>query len=315
MRVIRDGLGVLVFAVILLIAIPALVFSSNDAEADTRFITPLEIIYIDDSEIFVDISASNDTIVNLTGYVKCYSTIFGDPYNDIVNLSCSVPGSYHSEVYPNSLVFSRRNTNQSFNVSVVIPRGTTSSISIYLNVSGIRTENGGNPQNLKNVTATIHVNQYYNFSLVSSKSELTVMEGDQFVFLVKVSNLGNGQDTLRLDIQNRAELEKKGVACMLSATDVILDEGNDSVVKISVTLPYDSDLRRINIHLTAYSFLSLYYYNTSVEQNLTLVVNVKSDYMPEMAIFCCIALPVIIIGSILSVVILAALERRKRKQR
>lgn len=260
------------------------------------------------------VTGTENATVLFTGYVDMNYISSASNETYILRFS-SEAGDWNTKIIPQEMSYNTTAVdNPTFQVFVIVPSRTSSSDTRELVITvGVENELG---QIFRQETkALINVRQYYNFSLETPKPEITVVEGDQFIFLVKVTNLGNGQDTIRLEIRNRAELEKKWVACMLSTTDIILDEENDSVAKISVTLPYDRDLRKINIHFSAYSFESLYNYNISIERNLTFVIVVKSDYMPEMAILCCIALPVIIIVSVLSVIILTATERRKLKRR
>jgi len=310
----RCNKSVVILAVILLLIVPSLAISSTCAKADTRMLMFAH-LFLNDSEISVNISSSNDTLVNLTGYVIGDLSIDSTTQKILVQLFCDVQGSYECNVTPRSIALSRQVTNQSFNVSLVIPNGTTSLKPIIVNISGrIGPPNTFVIQGTNTVTATIHVNQYYDFSLECNKPKITIQERELGVFQMRITNLGNGQDNILLYVSNNEELYGKKVVCMLSASDIMLIKASEDVVKLSVKLPLTSDLEKMTIHLTAYSYRSLAEQNRSIERNLTLFVTITPDYTLEVALFCCFSIPVIIICFNVFIIILAIITRRKRKR-
>jgi hypothetical protein len=192
---------------------------------------------------------------------------------------------------------------------VEVPKGTSCYDTRELIVKAFVSNESGNNR----IKALINIRQYYDINIECNKPTLTVVETETGFFQITVRNLGNGQDTLRCKIINNAELENLGCICLLDKPDMILDEGTDSIERIQVTT-YSSGVRRLTIHFAVYSFSALNEENLSVERNLTLTLDIRSDGWPEIVYISCISILVIILAIVVFITAIIVRTRRKRKR-
>lgn len=127
---------------------------------------------------------------------------------------------------PPSLTFNKAQKQQSFTLSVQVPVGTPVTTSAILFVNGTwQYSPGVTGGECDGATAVIVIKQFYSFT-ASPKEAVTYVEEDsigEMAFMVE--NLGNGDDRIRMEILNSAELQEYGILVIPS--------------KETVKLPYD----------------------------------------------------------------------------
>lgn len=242
-------------------------------------------ITLDQSTQTAQVAPGQLGIVTFTGTVTAEMTLDSTTQKVLVALTGSA-GGWATTVTPSTLAFSRTLMSGTFSVSVKVPPGTSYSITQELIVGGTWTNvPGAMGSNIPETKAMINVKQFYKFSVECTKPFLEVNPGDQFIFQLKIRNMGNFQDTLRIsqDPITEKKLVDMGWAVMMSTTDIILEEGTDQVVKISVTPPKEWNVWKneiTTIKVKIYSFQAMGLGEIPVETTYPLYVRERGASAP-----------------------------------
>ena len=241
-------------------------------------------ISLDQSQQTAQVAPGQSGIVTFTGTVTTDMTIDSTTQKVLVSLTSSA-GGWATSVTPSTMAFSRQLTSGAFSISVKVPPRTSHTITTTLIVGGTYQNIPGLGNTIKETTAMINVKQFYKFQVECSKPFLEVDPGDQFVFQLKIRNMGNDQDTIRInqDPITEKKLNDMGWAVMLSQTDIILDEGTDQVVKISVTPPKEWNVWKneiTTIKVKIYSFQAMSLGEIPVEATYPLYVRERGASAP-----------------------------------
>lgn len=297
-KMFKFGMFAMVFLVVFQVG-----FTYIPKESDAILQT-VATISLDQSSQTAQVAPGQQGIVTFTGTVTVDMTIDSTVQKVLVSLTGS-SGGWATTVTPSTLAFSRQVTSQTFSVSVKVPPGTSYSVTQELIVGGTCRNVPGLAYNVDETKAMINVKQFYKFSVECSKPFLEVAPGDQFVFQLKIRNMGNYQDTLRIsqDPITEKKLVDMGWAVMLSQTDIILDEGMDQVVKISVTPPKEWNVWKneiTTIKVKIYSFQALGLGEIPVETTYPMYVRERGASAPgfefELMAFALVFVAMMIVG-------------------
>jgi hypothetical protein len=267
------------FTIILGLALVALPLFSQDAQAVSVKTT----ISLDQSAQTAQVAPGQQGIVTFTGSVTCNETGLGSTVQNVqVSLSSSA-GGWATTITPSTMTFSNMNEVQTFSVSVKIPPGTSSYISQEMIVGGTaQVVPGVTNQQLEEAKAIINVKQFYKFQINCTEPFIECPPGGAGVYNINILNRGNGQDTIRLEVEDgQEELNAESILLQVSQTEFIIDEGSNATAKVTMIVPSSFRGNQVfSIKLKIYSFKALAMDEIPVETTYPIYLRANSDSKP-----------------------------------
>jgi hypothetical protein len=165
-------------------------------------------------------------------------------------------------------------------VVVRIPPSTTQYPRGTLEISGRWGYSPGSlGGSIEPVTAVIDIIGYYDHSLTSLDSYEECYRSDEIEYDVVLSNEGNAYDRYSLSIENRNELNKKGL--YVTVTDAEVPPFTDLVVKLKVTTSSSATRGNFDIELLSHAENASLAGDPDVERTLSLRLRVLSGERPS----------------------------------
>jgi len=134
--------------------------------------------------------------------------------------------------------------------------------------------------NIPEATAMMNVAQYYKIEANCSKPMLSIGPGGKAEFRVLVKNLGNDQDTIRVQMaEGGSQMSSAFYAVAFSQTDLIIEEKGDKTFNLSITAPKEiSSEKTYALKLKIYSFQAEGLGEIPCEVFISLYLNADPDY-------------------------------------
>jgi len=171
-----------------------------------------------------------------------------------------------------ALTFSKQVKTQNFQVVIRVPPETSVTAQGQLTISGRwRYSPGTLGGSVEPVGAIIVVKQFYQFSVGCDKPYVQINPGASYGFKLRLTNEGNFNDKLTVDILNLDRLTAKGWTIQLSRDKFEIMESTEQVLVISVTSPLKFTIWKNNVEVIQLR-------TTSTQAELNGEVSDISDY-------------------------------------
>jgi hypothetical protein len=140
---------------------------------------------------------------------------------------------------PSSIVFTR-NDEKYFTVQVRAPNGESLTNTGTVTVTGrweIEPQGTKGPADpLQGVVGRINIEQFYKFSISSSKTSKVCKPGDSVIFKLDIRNEGNFFDAFSIELINEEELNDKHTIAILTRSNIEILSNSTKTVGIEVNL-------------------------------------------------------------------------------
>lgn len=255
----------------------------------------------------VDVSPGSSGIVSVTGEVTCRK-IGPDPVKVFLQASSDF-GS--APVTPSNLVFSQTSGTEEtepFTVDSRVPMGTSSSATLSITVQGYY-DQGGLRSNIQPVSTMIIILQYYKIEVLVEKKEVSVNSGENADLEFNVVNVGNGEDSFVIDIQNRDFLNSKGFSLPAPLEIQMLEDENRNL-SLEIGAPEGGS----GNYMVEISVLSEGSYNEETPEMVVkyIEINVVGGIGDHLVNF--LTSPLVIIVLIILVVVVLYVRMKKREK-
>lgn len=222
------------------------------------------------------VKPGQDGIVTFTGTVEV--KIPWDPSFQylVVELEADAGGWPVSN--PPALIFSRQTTMRTFSLSVQVPIGTSSKTKGELVISGRWSYSPGILSGeVPPSTAIIVVDWYSQFDISCNDPIVEAERDDRVGISILVENEGNGDDRVRLEIENIEELNDKGITPILADYSVTVEEGKTGEAMLYVETDRRTSLDTYSIEIFGVSEACEDLGETSPTDRFTVYVDVVSQ--------------------------------------
>ncbi|MCK4717954.1 MAG: hypothetical protein KAT70_04715, partial [Thermoplasmata archaeon] len=205
-----------------------------DAVADTGTIT------LSGGEINLDVQPGSSAAVAIPGTVE----MVGMSYQVTITLSASSLLGAAASVSPSAIVLPQGETMGSFTVMVKERIGTSYTSADVITVSGTWTSGKGTSGTLPATEQQIYIKQFYRITVSSEQPYVEVSPGDQVFFPMKIENMGNGQDTfvVKVEEENLKSLADAGWTVQIGTPKIVVEELQHKPTTITATTPMGSTI-------------------------------------------------------------------------
>jgi hypothetical protein len=227
-----------------------------------------------------------------------------------ITLSASEEMGWHCQLSLSSLIVND-SFSHGFCVTVTVPAATSNAVFGQLTVNAVATAGGLTTD--AHSRAIIAVDPYFVLVASARRSNITLTPGETAVFEVALQNNGNSVDGYSVEVEDRAELERRGWNVTISKeTQSRVGAGENRTLTVVLRprddwAPYKNDA--VNVKLKVSSLNSKNYYQ-DVNVTLSLRVEQKGFFMPSVTLISIIAL----LAAAISGAAAYALRRRKKKK-
>ncbi len=280
-------------------------FVSDDAEASQ----PIATINLDVTEQEAKVGPGQTGIVRFPGTVS--ADMIGPGQNvQLIVVRLQADCGWATTISPTTLYFTSAETGslKTFEAVVRVPNFTSFQTQGQLTVSGTVQTIPGSPvlYNIQPTDGIITIQPYYMVTVSCDEPYIEINPGDPLVFNLKIKNDGNAQERMKIEIPNLDKLAEEDWVVSTGARTIMLEEGKEDIVKISVTSPQDWTLYRnrvskVDIKVTA---------ETSTEEGLSPEIQEYSLFIRDKGIYIPGFEPLF---AILALVCVVAVFRRKRE--
>lgn len=197
-----------------------------------------------------------------------------------------------------------------FNASVGVPAAELSSTSGRLSLRAWFSSITGGPTVECGTQANIRVAQYYGVNSDAISPRIDVETGPTgTVATVLVENLGNGRDSFRVELENKADLDVLGLLTTLPVTTT-LDPGQATNITFNVNASSAVEERSYPLYITVTSTS-----DATVRHDTEITVKVTKSIITQIfdpSVFIVLA---VVGGAAIGLLVLVRSRRRKRKAR
>lgn len=270
--------------------------------AATGYHAPCPYIYIDEQEKTANASDS-DCIVVFTGNVSIEGMLL---WNCTVNLAAYLEAGWPCMVMPSFMFFTNR-SNQSFIVSVTVPRLASWTSNGTLHVRGNLTTNGH--RNIGETMALVNVEPLLRLDFSANMKAYESKPGEESICHLVVHNIGNREAPVVLLAPGIEALEDDGWRIKLDPEEASIPEGKWQCFTVRARAPeglLPSDARTVlNITVAVQGKQDP---EPIPYGSVHLAVTVKADWTP-------LAGPSALLAVLVVVVAAAAVRRMRRLKR
>lgn len=295
------ALKMLLFGIILGAGILLLTeFVSEEAEASQAIAS----IKLDVTEQEAEVGPGKTGIVRFPGTVEASMVGAGaNTQTIVVNLQASC--GWATTISPTTIYFTAQQagTAKLFEAVVRVPNFSSFATQGELVISGtIKTIPGVPAQyTIPETKGIITIKPYYMVGVSCDEPYVEISPGDPIIYKLKIRNDGNTQERMKISIpeDNMDKLADEEWVVSMGARNIMLKEGKEDIITISVTSPQDWTLYRnrvtqIKVEITAENSMDV---GQSPEvQEYYLFIRDKGIYIPGfeplftlMALVCVVA--------------------------
>ncbi len=222
----------------------------------------------------VDVSPGASGIVTITGSVQCEK--YGPDQVKVSLYSSSDTGS--ASVMPSMLVFSQSG-EQSIGVTTRVPQGYTFSATPSVTVSGNFVQ-GGLQYPTNAATQLVEIEPYYKLE-VDTPPPAEIGPGEFVYFPIKITNVGNAEDTYRFEFLNLEDLNDDQWT-IATITDKTFVEDEFKTITVSAQAPQTWTIWRNDVTPLMLRITSIQSEQTAyvVKYDVPLYVRQKGIYIP-----------------------------------
>ncbi|MBN1390205.1 MAG: hypothetical protein JXA22_06145 [Candidatus Thermoplasmatota archaeon] len=217
------------------------------------------------SSLHVKVDPSRGGIVTFSGYIAMTEAFSPDSQFIIVNLHADVEG-WEVTTIP-VLTLTASYTQLSFTVSVRVPSGYKTSGMDATKVMTITGTWEYQPEsrsgNVQPLEVFVFIDQYYEYSIKCDRSFVQTSPGGEFDIDLEISNDGNGDDKISINIDRRDRLERNGWAFVLDTTKFVLPYQQTIKVPVHVVTPREWDGWRNDIIVIQFDLTSEQAFNSN----------------------------------------------------
>jgi hypothetical protein len=226
----------------------------------------------------VDVSPGSPGIVTMTGEVTC--TKVGADYVKVYLAGSSEFGL--ASVVPPSFVFSQQSSQEkteSFSATIRVPMGTTYMSTPALTLSGYF-DQGGLRQNVPPVSQIMKIEPYYKLE-VDTPPPTEIGAGEFVYFSIKITNVGNSEDTYEFIFENLEDLVDKQWT-VATITPKTFQEDETKTITVSAQAPQTWTIWRNEVQPFNLRILSQQSFEAggTVRYDVPLYVRQKGIYIP-----------------------------------
>ncbi|MEA3559334.1 MAG: choice-of-anchor T family protein [Candidatus Thermoplasmatota archaeon] len=201
------------------------------------------------SALYAEVDPVRGGIVTFTGTVSIEQPIDLDAQYVSVQLNAGIEGWQVTRIP--LITAARLPVIVPFSVSAMVPMNTQTSgldVTKLMTISGTWSYEPGllNGQ-VEPVEVFIYIHQFYQYSVNCRTPYIHTAPGGEFDLELEITNEGNGDDEVTVDIQNRDRMEDNGWTFIFDASKWTLPQGETSIIKFHVTTPKKWDTFRNNI--------------------------------------------------------------------
>jgi len=259
--------------------------------------------------ILADVDPERGGIVTFVGYINVEQWVEIDAQYAVVDLEAEIEGWPVTEIP--LLVVTKSQSTIPFSLSIMIPpRSMTSGMDYTktLTVSGsweyVPESNSGQ---VSPVTFFVYIKQYYEYSVRCKQPYIQTSPGGEFDIDLEITNTGNGEDEVTVDIERRSTMESNGWAFVFETTKFELAHGQKKVVPVHIATPKKWEGWRNNIVVLTFTVAS----EQASQTGAVVEGAVYSVYIRQRGVSLPgFEVPVILLGMLL-VFILSSKRRRK----
>jgi hypothetical protein len=259
--------------------------------------------------ILADVDPERGGIVTFVGYINVEQWLEIDAQYAVVDLNAEIEGWPVTEIP--MLVVNKMQTRIPFSLSIMIPpRSPTSGLDYTkaLTISGtwsyVPETNSGQ---ITPVTFFIYIKQYYEYSVRCKQPYIQTSPGGEFDIELEITNTGNGDDEVTVDIDRRSMMESNGWAFVFEVTKFEISHGKKVVVPIHIATPKKWEGWRNNIVVLTFTVAS----EQAAQTGAVVEAAVYSIYIRQRGVSVPgLEIPVILLGMIM-VLALTIVRRRK----
>jgi hypothetical protein len=197
-------------------------------------------IELDPYEPNVDVDPQRGGVITYTGRVVTTQPRDFDFQFGILSLTAECTAGWEVTEIP-TLTVRLGLTTVPFSVSVFVPQLTTATEQDTIHkiiISGSWVyEPGLNSGTIDPAEAFIHVNQVYQYSIISDPGYVQTAPGGQFDLELTIENKGNGADEIEVVIDRRDKMEDNGWAFIIDRTHFELPYKGNQKINVRVTTP------------------------------------------------------------------------------
>lgn len=226
----------------------------------------------------VDVSPGSAGIVTMLGTVKC--TKYGP---DLVKVFLQGSSDFGpAPVVPSSFVFSGQagaENTDTFSVTTRVPVGTTFTLTPAITVQGYF-DQGGLRSTVNPVNQIIQIEPYYKLE-VDTPPPQEIGAGEFVYFAIKITNVGNTEDTYEFIFQNLEKLQEVGWI-IATITPKTFQEDDVKTITVSAQAPQTWSLWRNEVTPFNLRILSQQSADEggNVRYDVPLYVRQKGIYIP-----------------------------------
>jgi hypothetical protein len=192
----------------------------------------------------------------------------------LVNLTVEIENGWPIEADKTSFIM-KQGDYVHLKVNVTVPSGlpcnTIGYITLYINTTIFP---GGKYLQSFPVCGLIKVEQYHLLDIQSGLKKLSVNKESQTIYRLNITNKGNGEDSIILNITNYDYLDKSGLDFEVSYP-ITVDSNRSITVDLLVKTNKNTRPGKYKIHISAESDQELNNKGTSNSTNITLILKVK----------------------------------------
>ena len=207
------------------------------------------------------VAPGNNTPLVFTGIVQV--TVIWSPRIQYIEVVLSYDAGGWTVSGTTILLLTQENESIPFSCTVIVPSGTSSTTIGEFTVSGTwRYEPGVLSGDIDPAIAMIHIDRFFSHELSSTEEYSMIGREDAGICRVKLRNLGNGNDSIRIGIANQDELSRARITSSMSGDALYLEEGETKVVDIAISTSraavgtYEIELESFSQEAEAYGKVS-----------------------------------------------------------
>lgn len=173
------------------------------------------------TELHAQVDPARGGIVTFTGYIIGEQPVDLGAQYAVVNLVAEIEGWEVTRIP--SLVLTRMTSQVPFSVSVIVPANTETSgmdVTKTMTISGTWAYEPGVQEGVVNpLDVFVYIDQFYEYRVRAKHPFIQTSPGGEFDIEIEVTNEGNGDDEISIDIDRRGNMESHGWAFVFETTN------------------------------------------------------------------------------------------------
>ncbi len=267
-KLIRAGLIILIFAVVLALIVP------SGAVANPEFVN-VDIDITKNQVPIADVKPGAEEKVVYYGNLSVKMNQFGPLYPVKIELFVSCDLGWKCTVTPATFSIPP-GTSQPFTIEVTVPANTSYYTSGSLSLWGKASSFPDYVTYIGGGTGTILVRQYKNYTVDCKDPVLQASPGSREWFEICVTNTGNCRERIFIEVENLDELNDKDIVVTLQKSKIELQSYMNDTIRIGVTVPKSA--KSLGDHeIVVKTYVMSGFGEIELMQNLTLQLEVQEE--------------------------------------